>query len=214
MQAVRVVCVVFFTGCAALCGAPQSDGRASIAVPPVLRNQDPEADIIVRLPGPAPAPTAKAASTKPGVLQSSPDDPPRPLLRHIYPASFQDDSAAFCHEMIGQWTQSDARFLLGEPLRQRPAFDDRGTKNGMIFAFADPTNRYREIELDFGSAAGVLRTVFVYPFHLTWQEARRRWGGNVSETAANNGRRFYSYSDRRLDVLVDRTGNVISFGLY
>lgn len=116
--------------------------------------------------------------------------------------------------MIGQWTQSDARFLLGEPSRQRPAFDDRGIKNGTIFAFSDPTNHYREIELDFGSEAGVLRTVFVYPFHLTWQEARRQWGENVSETGANNGRRFYSYSDRRVDVLVDRTGNVISFGLY
>ncbi len=116
--------------------------------------------------------------------------------------------------MIGQWTEQDARFLLGEPARERPAFDDRGTRNGTIFAFSDPTNRYREIELDFDNEAGTLRTVFVYPFHLTWQEARRKWGAKVNEATANNGRRFYSYGDRRLDVLVDRTGNVISFGLY
>ena len=116
--------------------------------------------------------------------------------------------------MIGQWSQEDARFLLGEPERQRPAFDDRGMRNGTIYAFSDPTSRYREIELDFDNTGGALRTVFVYPFHLTWQEARLKWGAKVNETAANNGRRFYSYADRRLDVLVDRTGNVISFGLY
>lgn len=116
--------------------------------------------------------------------------------------------------MVGQWTETDARFLLGEPVRKRPAFDDRGSQNGTIYAFSDPTNRYREIELDFDRDTGTLRTVFVYPFHLTWQEVRHRWGANVNETSANNGRRFYSYSDRRLDVLVDSTGKVISFGLY
>jgi hypothetical protein len=116
--------------------------------------------------------------------------------------------------MVGQWTEADARFLLGEPARQRPAFDDQGTRNGTIFAFTDPTSHYKEIELDFESATGTLRTVFVYPFQLTWQEARRIWGGKVNETTANNGRRFYSYFDRRLDVLVDRTGKVISFGMY
>ena len=33
-------------------------------------------------------------------------------------------------------------------------------------------------------------------------------------TAANKGRKFYSYLDRHLDVLVDTGGNVISLGLY
>ena len=215
MQAARIVCVVLFAGCATLCGGSEDDSSAPRSIPPVLRNQDPEANVIVRLPGPAPAPVPAVASpARPAAPQPSPDDPPRPLLRHIYPASFQEDSASFCHSMIGQWTEQDARFLLGEPVRQRPAFDDQGTGNGTIFAFSDPTSRYREIELDFDNVAGALRTVFVYPFHLTWQEARRRWGAKVNEAAANNGRRFYSYADRRLDVLVDRAGNVISFGLY
>lgn len=215
MQALRTVCVLFLTGCAAMGGSSDTDTSASRHLPPVLRNQDPEENVIVRLPGPAPRPFAgapdEATSTQP---PANPDDPPRPLLRHIYPPSFESDSAAFCHEMIGQWTESDARFLLGEPARQRPAYDDQGTRNGTIFAFTDPTRRYREIELDFDSSSKALRTVFVYPFELTWQEARRRWGANVNETAANNGRRFYSYADRRLDVLVDHAGRVISFGLY
>lgn len=212
MHTVRIGCIVLFTGCAAVCSSSGGDRSAPGALPPVLRNQDPRADVIVRLPGPAPSPVTTEAT--PSRIPSSPDDPPRPLLRHVYPASFEEDSAGFCHDMIGQWTESDARFLLGEPTRKRPAFDDQGGQNGTIFAFTDPTNRYREIELDFDRNSHTLRTVFVYPYHLTWQDARRRWGANVNETTANDGRRFYSYADRRLDVLVDSTGKVISIGLY
>jgi hypothetical protein len=221
MQAVRIVCVVLFTGCAAWCGdSGGTDPETSVArsLPPVLRNQEPEANVIVRLPGPAPIAVASAVKTagrmEPSVAAPTPDDPPRPLLRHIYPPLFEQDSASFCQGLIGQWTAPDARFLLGEPIRQRPAFDDHGARDGTIFAFSDPTNRYKELELDFNGTDDTLRTVFVYPFHLTWQEARQKWGNQVNATDANNGRRFYSYLDRRLDVLVDRTGKVISFGLY
>jgi hypothetical protein len=221
MPAVRIVCAVWFTGCAALCGGSGgSDPDPSVphSLPPVLRNQEPEANVIVRLPGPAPVAVASTVKTagrvEPNVSGPAPDDPPRPLLRHIYPSSFEQDSALFCQGLIGQWTASDARFLLGESIHQRPALDDYGAQNGTIFAFSDPTNRYKELELDFNGTDGTLRTVFVYPFHLTWQEARQKWGNQVNATVADNGRRFYSYVDRHLDVLVDRTGKVISFGLY
>ena len=60
----------------------------------------------------------------------------------------------------------------------------------------------------------LLRTVIVYPWKMTWMDCRKRWGAAVETTAANKGRTFYSYTNRRLDVLVDQTGNVISFGLY
>jgi len=213
MQAVRTVCFVLFAGCAAVYGGSDQDG-ASVSIPPVLRNMEPEPSAVVRLPGPAPAPVVAPVSVKSAATAPIPDDPPRPLLRHIYPPSFEQDSGSFCQELIGQWTESDARFLLGEPLHTRSAFDDNGAVNGTIYAFSDPTNRYKELELDFDAATGALRTVFVYPHSLTWQEARRKWGANVNETTANNGRRFYSYVDRRLDVLVDRAGKVISFGLY
>lgn len=221
MQVGRIIRVVLFTGMAGWCGGSggsDPEPARSYHVPPVLRNQDPEADVIVRLPGPAPMGMSATANTAgkeaPGASTPTPDDPPRPLLRHIYPPQFEQDSASFCQDVIGQWTAEDARFLLGEPLRQRPAYDDHGVRSGTIYAFADPTNRYKELELDFGGTDGTLRTVFVYPFHLTWQEARHRWGDQVNATDANNGRRFYSYVDRRLDVLVDHTGKVISFGLY
>jgi len=49
---------------------------------------------------------------------------------------------------------------------------------------------------------------------MSWQECRKLWGGNVHSTQANKGRIFYSYVNRRLDVLVDGSGNVISLGLY
>jgi len=49
---------------------------------------------------------------------------------------------------------------------------------------------------------------------MTWQECRKRWNGEVSEADARQGRTFYSYLNRRLDVLVDAKGRVISLGLY
>ena len=39
-------------------------------------------------------------------------------------------------------------------------------------------------------------------------------GGKVTSTEGNQGRIFHSYVNRRLDVLVDPRGNVISLGLY
>jgi hypothetical protein len=59
-----------------------------------------------------------------------------------------------------------------------------------------------------------LRTLFVYPFNMSWQDCRRTFGANVRSTQANKGRTFYSYLDRRLDVLVDTAGKVISLGMY
>ena len=64
------------------------------------------------------------------------------------------------------------------------------------------------------SKSGTLRTVFVYPPRLTWQECRRLWSGPVAAADAAQGRKFYSYTNRRLDVLVDPAGKVISLGWY
>ena len=120
----------------------------------------------------------------------------------------------FCQRHIGQWTESDARALLGDPLARRPSLDENSVPNGEILAFADPTGRYRQLELDFDKEFGHLRTVFVYPRNLTWNECRHAWGSKVNATLANKGRKFYSYMDKKLDVLVDPSGKVISLGLY
>jgi len=56
--------------------------------------------------------------------------------------------------------------------------------------------------------------VFAYPNQMTWDDCRKLWGGNVNTTRTKNGRTFYSYLNRKLDVLVDHGGKVISLGLY
>jgi hypothetical protein len=197
--------------------SPNQSKTGSNPVPPVLRNQDSEpADVIVTLPG---APLAKPDDAKPTPAEPAKAGVPAAAVSHnsnsvFYPPAFLQNSALFCQKMIGEWTADDARFLLGQPVRQRPAYGDNQSVNGQIYAFPDPTGRYKELELDFESGSGLLRTVFVYPQNMTWQDCRRQWGGEVSATEANKGRKFYSYVDRRLDVLVDSAGKVISLGLY
>jgi hypothetical protein len=144
------------------------------------------------------------------------DDHP-PVLRRaapVYPAGFEDESALFCQTKIGHWTEADARALLGESSRQRLALGEDKSETGLILAFADPTGRYKELELDFSHQTGALRGVFAYPWKMTWQECRRLWGARITARKANQGRTFYSYLNRRLDVLVDPSGTVISLGLY
>jgi hypothetical protein len=153
--------------------------------------------------------TAGAPGSTTGLTALPPD-----LRKPAYPAGFAQESAVFCQRAIGRWTLADARAILGEPQRQRAAIDDDGTENGHIYAFRDPTSRYRELELDFDNGKGLLRSVFVYPWNLSWQDCRKLWGVNVSATQGSKGRVFYSYVNRHLDVLVDHDGRVISLGLY
>ena len=197
-------------------GSEQSAGPEQ---PPVLRKYEPSDSVIFRLPGSAPAPAVPATGELPAteVRPAPPSDTERPVLRrpkHEYPPEFERDSADYLDQQIGIWQQVDAQGLLGEPLRQRSAFGDDQTVNGHILAFPDPTGRYKEFELDFDQETGLLRTLFVYPHSMTWQECRHAFGMNVRSTQANKGRTFYSYLDRRLDVLVDAAGKVISLGMY
>lgn len=212
-------------------GANRSVPEAAPSVSPVLRSLEPADSGVVLLPGPAPvvritaAPVREPAATKAigakAAIASNttpPPDPDRPILRRaprpLLPEELEKDSAAFCHTQIGQWTSAQAQTLLGVPKSQRPAYDERNAVNGEILAFFDPTGRYKQIELDFDGGTGQLRTVFAYPWKLTWLECRRTYGAKVSSAGANQGRMFYSYLDRRLDVLVDRSGAVISLGMY
>jgi hypothetical protein len=182
--------------------------------------------VIAPLPAvPAPAPASVKAPIRVPIVairrepsKSPVEAEPRPSPKGIKPAlsaDFVKESSVFCQKQVGQWKQADARELFGAPLRQRPSYgEDKKTANGRIYAFADPTGRYKELELDFDRSSGTLRTVFVYPPRLTWEECRRLWGSNVTSTDARQGRTFYSYLNRRLDVLVDPKGKVISLGLY
>ena len=198
---------------------PAADQSGSATVPPVLRNSESGDNVVVTLPGQktAVAPAQVVQSATEVRLAPPPPDPDRPVFRRPkreYPPEFERDSADYLNQQIGIWQQVDAQGLLGEPQGQRAAYSDDGTVNGQIVAFSDPTDRYKQLELDFDRETGRLRTLFVYPLDMTWQDCRHTFGLNVRSTQANKGRTFYSYLDRRLDVLVDAAGKVISLGMY
>jgi hypothetical protein len=130
------------------------------------------------------------------------------------PPDFLRDSSTYIQQRIGRLTFGEACHLLGNPLRRRPSFDENKRENGDIFTFADPSHKHRQLELDFEPGTGPLRSLYVYPLDLSWLECTRLWGSDVSATKANKGRIFYSYLDRRLDVLVGPDGKVISLGMY
>jgi hypothetical protein len=159
--------------------------------------------------------TTSAPPTPATMPKPSPVAPrPAPRRASALPPDFQRDSAEFCRQKIAAWTAADARALLGEPKRSRPSFGPDNTENGQILAFADPSGRHHQLELDFDRVSGRLRTVFVYPWDMTWEDCQRLFGAAVLPAKSNKGRTFYSYSDRRLDVLVDTDGKVVSLGLY
>ena len=147
-----------------------------------------------------PSPVGPATAIAPAAVKSAP--------------AVSQSVAAMCQQQIGHWKEKDAREALGAPLRQRPAYDEKKAVNGTIYAFADSSNQYKELELDFDQKTGNLRTVFAYPLRLTWQECRRQWTGSITAADAAQGRKFYSYTNRHLDVLVDPGGKVISLGWY
>jgi hypothetical protein len=209
---------------------PESNGSAP-KLPPVLRVSEPPDSLQITLPGPPPvtpagmkipvvAPVPKTAPVPGKLVEDATLRKPLPFpvatapLRPEPILEMGREVAAYCQKQIGHWKERDARKLLGEPMRHRPAYDEKRSVNGTIFAFADPTSKYKELELDFDLQTGSLRTVFVYPPRLTWQEFRRLWDGPVSAADAAQGRKFYSYTNRRLDVLVDPAGKVISLGWY
>ncbi len=168
-------------------------------VPPVLREVPTPDTAIIILPVP------------PKI-----EEGPAPVLRHqkVYPPEFVEDNILYLQNRLKDWALSDAEELLGKSTRERPSVDDEGNPNGAIYAFADPLHHFREFELDFEGATGKLRTIFVYPAKLTWKDCKKLYGNNVTAADAGAGRTFYSYQNRRLDVLVDAAGNVISLGIY
>ena len=139
--------------------------------------------------------------------------PPAERPKVDLPDAFKTDSSSYLQKYIGVWKKSDAQKLLGEPSRQRPVYDIKGV-HGQIYGYPDPSDRYKELELDFDTDTGTLRTVFAYPKQMTWEDCRKLWGSTVNTTHTKNGRTFYSYLNRKLDVLVDNGGKVISLGLY
>ena len=220
MRGFRLIALMTLSGCLAW----PADGPSTPVdkLPSVLKGEEPHDSVMVTLPGARPKPEQPAkppeAEKPPEPAAAPPATAPKPAAeagkKSLLPPDLQKEVALFCQKLIGQWTEEDAEQLLGQPSRSRSSFDEKKAVNGKIYAFPDPSGRYRELELDFDQTNGTLRTVFAYPKTMTWQECRKRWNGEVSEADAKQGRTFYSYLNRRLDVLVDAKGHVISLGLY
>jgi hypothetical protein len=223
--------------------AAEGGAAVAIAkLPPVLRPTDPPDSRQITLPGPARvAPEVKMITAVAPIAMALPSTtliledfalrqpiaipvvrksllkaalPPATASVATSPVTPERELGLLCQKQIGKWKEADARAMLGEPVRQRPAYDEQKALNGTILAFKDPSNKYKELELDFDAKSGQLRTVFVYPPSLTWLECRRQWSGPIASADAAQGRKFYSYTNRRLDVLVDPAGKVISLGWY
>jgi hypothetical protein len=214
--------------------------KLTATLPPVLRPLEPAESRRVVLPGAPrsarppvilklktvpPVPKMAVLSTKlvedpilrqplPRFAVAVPPAPVPAISKPALPTELDREISLYCQKHIGQWKEADARELLGHPKRQRPAYDEKRSVNGVIYAFADPTGRYKDVELDFDRETGKLRTVFVYPPNLSWQDCRRLWAGSFTSADAKQGRMFYSYTNRRLDVLVDAAGKVVSLGWY
>jgi hypothetical protein len=138
-----------------------------------------------------------------------PDEAGLPAL----PVELKAESAIYVQRRLGEWQFENAREILGEPRRRRDAYEE-GVVTGDIYAFRDPSNRYREFELLFSRQTKTMRSAFIYPWHMTWEECRELWGAEVNTTAMANGNIFHSYLNRHLDVLADKTGLVINLGIY
>jgi hypothetical protein len=129
------------------------------------------------------------------------------------PAELKAESAIFLQRRLGEWQAEDAREVLGQSRGHRDAFE-QGVATGDIFAFRDPTGRYREFELLFDRKTRILKSAFIYPWRMSWDECRELWGETVNITTIANGNVFRSYLNRRLDILADKAGIVINLGIY
>jgi hypothetical protein len=121
----------------------------------------------------------------------------------------------FSEKRIGKWNANQMKLFLGDPTRHRPSIDARTKKeNGSIFAYPDPTRKYRELELRYDEVTKKLTDIYVYPWNMTWDECKRLWGDTVETIKNPDGTRFYNYRNRRISVLADKSGKVINFGVF
>jgi S1-C subfamily serine protease len=152
-------------------------------------------------PSNTPQPTVVAASTAPNTTP-------------VVPVDMQKNVGVFLGSKLLNWSEGDARNVMGEPLTHRNAYDPAQAIIGDIYNFADPTRAYQHIELQFDSKTKRLTNVYLYPTRLTWEECKRTWGDNITVKKNPDGSKFHLYKNRRLNIYLDKNDNVISLGLF
>jgi len=110
------------------------------------------------------------------------------------------------------WTKKEADAELGDPIRQRHAFDQKNNVIGEIYAYNDPTKLLREIELNIDSTTQKVVGIYGYPWDMTWTQCKSLWGDKVTTTKNADGSRFHTYKDRNLHVLVGKDERVVNLG--
>ena len=120
-------------------------------------------------------------------------------------------SVIYLQGKLGVWTVGDATKELGQYIGYRPGIPSTSVD---IFAFDDPTKQFRKIELSFAKTNLTLAGIYAYPWKLSWDECKQLWGNKVKTLKNPDGSKFYEYKDRRLNVLVDKRGDVYNIGLY
>ena len=123
-------------------------------------------------------------------------------------------SGRFLENQLDKWTFADAQRVFGAPVRQRQAFSKDRVIDGDIYAYPDPTGRYREFELDFDLSTKKLVTVYLYPWSMNWEQCKQSWGDNAGLETYCDGTQMHAYKNRRILVLTDMDGRVINIGLY
>jgi len=56
--------------------------------------------------------------------------------------------------------------------------------------------------------------IYLYPARMTWDDCRKLWGDQVNVVKNTDGTTSNNYKSRRLNVLLDKRGDVISIGIY
>ena len=160
-----------------------------------------------------PQPEAKGAhETAPAGSQKTVT--PAPAAQASIPDEMKEQRFAYLEKKMGVWTEQDARGVLGDPVRHRFGYDAHNVPFWDINAYADPTRLFRQFELAFDRNTTKLETIYAYPWDMTWEQCRKLWGDNARKMKNPDGTRFYSYRDRRINVLLSEQGKVINLGIY
>jgi S1-C subfamily serine protease len=120
---------------------------------------------------------------------------------------------AYLESKLYKWTPEDAKVELGEPVSQRPAFDNK-VVDGVIYAYPDPTRAVLTVELNFDGKTNHLRGIYAYPQNATLANARDLWGANYKISKLQEGKRAYVYQNRRIILTADHHDRIISICVY
>ena len=115
---------------------------------------------------------------KPAEISNAASSPPAaPVASKVaISEEMKKSSYWYVESKLFVWTKKEADAELGEPVRNRHAFDQNKNIMGEIYAYTDPTKLLREIELNFDSKTQKIMAIYGYPWDFTWTQCKALWG--------------------------------------